>query len=44
MSLMSWLFPGSKRSKSPPTTTESGSMRKSPRESVPGGSSAKRKI
>jgi hypothetical protein len=40
MSLMSWLFPSSKRSKSAPPSTGSGAHRKSSREPAPG----KRKV
>ena len=46
MSLMSWLFPSRKRSRSAPpsvTTGSSGPRRSSSRDAVPGSSSAKRK-
>lgn len=46
MSLMSWLFPGSKRAKAAPPSTmtsDAGAQRRSPRDAAPGSSSAKRK-
>ena len=46
MSLMSWLFPGRKRSKAPASsamTSGAGSQRRSARDTAPGSSSAKRK-